>query len=436
MMEKNLIPDRGGVWIDAYNQCASEDVAGTITTRIDGTGSYWVTEAEPINTAAGGTAHTITTRYGAMCDKNVVDGARYPMTAILEIDMEEPKIMQIGNYTPNGACSGKVVSPEGISPTFMDNHGMHPAVILDEAQMLTSRRTEEAKERRRQGTELFAGRELVPRTDGVSNTITTVEKDNLLREPIACASRGRGETPQQRLELGGNCANAVTTVAKDSMVAEPVIAPGTVIANTQENCYRGSVEGVSPCICAAGGMGGGHVPMVSEEPKILGYSRSSDSDGKVTNYHANDVANTCHGSTGMGGNTDQFVMQPLVPWRSPGNATDISHIISSSAFKHNHVLLDMRRYRIRKLTPREAYRLMDVSEDGIDKLLGAEKTVTLKNGKTKTKPAISNSKHYQLAGNSIVVNCLYHIFKNMFIDNEAPRQTEGRQLSLFDDSDF
>lgn len=69
-------------------------------------------------------------------------------------------------------------------------------------------------------------------------------------------------------------------------------------------------------------------------------------------------------------------------------------------------------YRIRKLTPRECFRLMGVSEDNIDKIQQA---------------GISNSQQYKLAGNSIVVDVLYHIFRKMFID----KKSEYNQLSLF-----
>lgn len=69
-------------------------------------------------------------------------------------------------------------------------------------------------------------------------------------------------------------------------------------------------------------------------------------------------------------------------------------------------------YIIRKLTPHECFRLMDVSEDNIDKLLGI---------------GISNSQLYKLAGNSIVVNCLYHIFRKLFINTE----NESTQTELF-----
>lgn len=44
MIDNGIIPNEGGVWIDAYNQCVSIDICGTITTRIDHSNHYWVTE--------------------------------------------------------------------------------------------------------------------------------------------------------------------------------------------------------------------------------------------------------------------------------------------------------------------------------------------------------------------------------------------------------
>lgn len=64
--------------------------------------------------------------------------------------------------------------------------------------------------------------------------------------------------------------------------------------------------------------------------------------------------------------------------------------------------------RIRKLTPRENFRLMDVDEPDIDTLLAA---------------GISDSQLYKLAGNSIVVAPLAAIFKNLFYPEEDFRTT-------------
>lgn len=73
--------------------------------------------------------------------------------------------------------------------------------------------------------------------------------------------------------------------------------------------------------------------------------------------------------------------------------------------------------RIRKLTPRECFRLMDVDEPDIDKIQAS---------------GVSNSAQYKLAGNSVVVSCMYYLFKKMFIDC-SPERVSGEpiQLSLF-----
>lgn len=90
------------------------------------------------------------------------------------------------------------------------------------------------------------------------------------------------------------------------------------------------------------------------------------------------------------------------------------------------------RIRVRKMTPREAMRLMDVDDADIDKIMNAEETVTLKNGTTKTKKAISKTAVYRLAGNSIVVSCLYHIFRTMFIPGQPENKARNaQQLTLF-----
>ena len=64
-------------------------------------------------------------------------------------------------------------------------------------------------------------------------------------------------------------------------------------------------------------------------------------------------------------------------------------------------------FRIRKLTPKECWRLMGFDDSDFDKAKAA---------------GISNSQLYKQAGNSIVVNVLQYIFRNLFkggVTNEA-----------------
>ena len=93
-----------------------------------------------------------------------------------------------------------------------------------------------------------------------------------------------------------------------------------------------------------------------------------------------------------------------------GREHDVCTTITKNSWEcNNHLKAD---YRIRKLTPRECFRLMGVCEPDIDTLLSA---------------GISNSQLYKLAGNSIVVNCLAGIFRQLFIGN----LNDAQQLEIF-----
>ena len=205
----------------------------------------------------------------------------------------------------------------------------------------------------------------------------------LVSDPRGCAMRGRPDASgrnAQQIELGSDIANALTSVQKDSMVAEPrVIQVGNLIEDSNyKNPHRGrvySIEGIAPCLnCNEGGQ---------REVKILQRG---------------------HGF-------------------AKGGVYDVAPALTSSKWQDNNFAII--EYWIRKLTPRECFRLMDVPEHLIDRLLSA---------------GISNSQLYKLAGNSIVVAVLYHIFRKMFTEtakeygapiahsHEAPII---QQLSLF-----
>lgn len=70
------------------------------------------------------------------------------------------------------------------------------------------------------------------------------------------------------------------------------------------------------------------------------------------------------------------------------------------------------KYRIRKLTPLECIRLMDFDDEDFYKI---------------KEIGMSDSQIYKQCGNSIVVSCLYHIFRKLFVD------TEKEQITFFDE---
>ena len=334
--------------------------------------------------------------------------------------LSEPKIMQIGSYSPSSACNAKVLDTDGICPTLLDHKGAEPAIV----------------------------------------------------EPLSCAMRGRnpnnpsdrtaGINTEQRLEIGSDVANCVTTVQKDSMLPEPIkirqaTAQGYIecppgggfdAAYPNSKLRRGRVQDNGDVVGAITASGDEHC--VYEGVSILGYTR--DDKGNVQNYHEREVAGTIHTSSGSGGNTDQFVKEAISrkddvvfkempdgnihayrandPKKSTApewqitNADNVHPTITTS--HEPKVLL---KYRIRKLTERERFRLMGVDDADIDKLKSAKLMQTLKSGIVKEKP-MPKTQLYKMAGNSIVVNVLYHIFHQMFI--AEPPRPKPIQKSLFD----
>ena len=72
-----------------------------------------------------------------------------------------------------------------------------------------------------------------------------------------------------------------------------------------------------------------------------------------------------------------------------------------------------KKIRIRRPTDRECFRLMGVEDEGIDKLLNS---------------GVSSTTLYKLAGNSIVVDVLYHVFRKLLIERDPDH---GDNYELF-----
>lgn len=71
---------------------------------------------------------------------------------------------------------------------------------------------------------------------------------------------------------------------------------------------------------------------------------------------------------------------------------------------------------VRKLTPSECFTLMGCDQPTTEILTDTQKT------------GVSKSQQYKQAGNSIVVDVLYHMFRKMWIEPK----NESQQMSIFD----
>lgn len=157
-----------------------------------------------------------------------------------------------------------------------------------------------------------------------------------------------------------------------------------------------------------------------QEPIVLGWVR--DEKGNVVKRPPVQVANTV--TSGKRDNTQNYVVEPTAMYKGREIHDGEGLYLSDSQDFFRGGLPGMSRalkseccdagvcigYRIRKLTERECFRLMDVPEEYIDRIQAA---------------GISRSQQYKMAGNSIVVSCMYHIWRKLWID------TQIKTLTLF-----
>ena len=139
---------------------------------------------------------------------------------------------------------------------------------------------------------------------------------------------------------------------------------------------------------------------VQEEGKISPCIAATQQDICYIEYKGNEVELPCIAAS-RGRNpenpSDRTAGAPTEQ-RLEFNTKGTSNTITTVQ-KDNYVVETT--YRIRKLTPRECFRLMGMRDDDIDKIQAA---------------GISNTQQYKMAGNSIVVNVLEAIFKNLFME--------------------
>ena len=204
--------------------------------------------------------------------------------------------------------------------------------------------------------------------NGVCATLSTMQGGN--QEPIIVASRGRnpdnpsdrsvGQKLEQRLEPNRQgITNTITSVQKDNYVAVP-------IDDTYKNREPREYEDYSPTLRA--GRSGLKVRTANKQ----GYDLAEDGDSVDLAYPQ---SKTRRGRVGHG------VSKTLMGADSMGTVDN---------------------YRIRKLTPKECWRLMGFDDADF----------------RKAEQVNSNTQLYKQAGNSIVVNVLEGILKNLLEGEE------------------
>ena len=338
----------------------------------------------------------------------------------------EQKILVCGKL--NSSQDGIVCNPNGISPTHVAGHGNCPKVVCPcitpdrlnkrqngrrfktndepmftltaqdrhgilegDVKILRNVRTEYGKQIRKdyENGNIEEKRSnmtmLEPRKDDITNTITTVTKDNLLLETNTLnfiGGIGDKDIVGDNKKLSRNYPQGNRVYDTNGIACSQTSNGGGIGGKTglylvgnldikgNEQIRRVySEEGISPTLNT---MQGGNT-----QPKVMYKVRQATKQG-YTIAEESDSIN---------------LEQPNSTTRRGRVGNKIANTLTCSC---NQAVVN--EYRIRKLTPLECYRLMGFDDEDFYKASALN----------------SNSQLYKQAGNSICVNVLEEIFKNLF----------------------
>lgn len=184
---------------------------------------------------------------------------------------------------------------------------------------------------------------------------------------------------------------------------------------------KGKIEDeVCSTLQAAMGNGGGNIPLVKELSYVeKKYKEFFDKNGYIPEmfnpYNESEIQDIAPTQTTQCGNTassatilkkeDNNKIKVIGNYMPSGH--DASRVVDSNGIaptvKENHGTVTATNvdFKIRKLTPKECWRLMGFSDEDFQKA---------------SDTGLSNTQLYKQAGNSIVVDVLEKIFKNLFLE--------------------
>ena len=396
------------------------------------------------------------TTYNTGSEKVRVQNADGEARTLCARDYKDPKCVRVaGNLNHyNYDKMNRVYDTDGSAPTVdtMEGGGRQPKIIA---------RTDDHQK---------GG---VYETNSASPTLTatTYKQPTQIAEPMIVASRGRnpenpsdrsaGQKLEQRLEPNRQgITNTITSVAKDNYVAEPklefvgaigdkdIVGDGKTLSR---NCPQGnkvwSSDGLATSQTATGGGIGGHTGLYTEptplqrkvcneaiakglvEPNdAIEYTYSNarlkeigEGHIKKQNMKDNNVMSTlkCNPQqigvcveAPSGGVAIRTANKQGYDMATDGDGVDLSYPQSktkrgrvghgvSKTLMGADCMGTIDNYRIRKLTPKECWRLMSFDDEDFNKAKAS---------------GVSDSQLYKQAGNSIVVKVLEGILRNLLID--------------------
>ena len=285
------------------------------------------------------------------------------------------EIKVVGNYMPSNHDASRVVDIDGIAPTVKENHGTVTAIA--EPFVVASRgRNPENPSDRTPGAP--TEQRLEPNFSGCTNTLTSVQKDNYICEPqVLRAERTEyGKEIRKQYEAGeidekiGNMremkprtdgvSNTITTVLKDNYVAEPIVYDDY---NSRISADQDAINTLT-CNCGASAERNG--VKIIEKVAIVEDQFPGSRDARIYESYSPTLRQNCGGLEVAKGEVEDSI-----------------------------------RWRIRKLTAKECWRLMNFTDGDVDR----------------ASRYVSASALYKQAGNSIIVACLIGLMSSLFIED-------------------
>lgn len=351
----------------------------------------------------------------------------------------EDEIKVVGNYMPSNHDASRVVDVDGIAPTVKENHGTVTAIAEPFIVASRGRNPENPSDRT---TGVPTEQRLEPNFSGCTNTLTSVQKDNYVCEPqVLRAERTEyGKAIRKQYEAGeidekiGNMremkprtdgvSNTITTLLKDNYVAEPIIyddynsrisadqdAINTLTCNCGASAERNGVKIIVPIICE------------NEKVAIVEDQFPGSRDARIYKEYSPTLRQNCGGLQVANGEEEPEINPKLVggigeknfgkQYRQGNRVYDSDEIAmalnaqpvgNTGGYSYLYAVEEEQpkiRWRIRKLIEKECWRLMNFTDSDHDR--AAKYT--------------SASARYKMAGNSIVVACLIAIFSSLFIED-------------------
>lgn len=308
--------------------------------------------------------------------------------------------------------------------------------------------------------------------NGIFPTITCGQNEKIIVsenvEPFIVASRGRnpenpsdrttGSPTEQRLEANmSGTTNTITTVVKDNYVMEPIIyddynsripqdqdAITTLTTNCGASAVRNGVKIIEPTVCEQRYDEGlrffkddvvgtlrtidacGDKRVIEPELTQIGTIDGNGHEIRRRVYDADGISPTLCG-VGSGGNTEPKVLvkdEDVNPVRIgniygeqfgtgyAGNVWDQDSvsptIMTTQGGNRQPLVVDDVKWRIRKLTPLECWRLMGFSDEDCNR----------------ASAYVSDSSLYKQAGNSIVTSCLVAIFYSLLFNDGSTKWSD------------